>query len=183
MYKHIRDVQTPVVGETYLVPCVEQLDDWVPILGDIHTDIELGVIKEHYHYDIRFLDDEQAWALGEYRNRLPLIQGKIHYIDTWDVFLDLPLVMLRDFLEFPHSKDIRWKRFHRKYKGQKVKRNKCPHRGFDLSCVKARNGVIQCPLHGLRIDEKTQKVLPKKYNKKYSIESYRAQKQEQPSES
>lgn len=31
----------------------------------------------------------------------------------------------------------------------------CPHKGADLSCVPVRDGVITCPLHGLRFDAST----------------------------
>ena len=36
---------------------------------------------------------------------------------------------------------------------------KCPHRGYDLSKEPIVNGVITCPLHNLKFDAITKKII------------------------
>jgi nitrite reductase/ring-hydroxylating ferredoxin subunit len=36
---------------------------------------------------------------------------------------------------------------------------KCPHKGIDLSNIEAEDGVITCPLHGLRFSEETKEII------------------------
>ena len=44
-----------------------------------------------------------------------------------------------------------------KLKHKCIYKGKCPHRGYDLSQETPINGVITCPLHGLKFDVKTKK--------------------------
>jgi hypothetical protein len=56
----------PIPGKYYLVPCVQaeheitgfHIGEWVPIVGDLHSDPEIGADFLHFHYDLRFCDSE-----------------------------------------------------------------------------------------------------------------------------
>jgi hypothetical protein len=59
-------MEPPVVGETYLVPCID-IENWdytplknIPVMGTIHSDPELGVNADipHIHLDQRFIDPD-----------------------------------------------------------------------------------------------------------------------------
>ena len=46
-----------------------------------------------------------------------------------------------------------------KLKHKCIHKGKCPHKGYDLSQVKAIDSKITCPLHGLEFDEVSGVVL------------------------
>ena len=62
--------EPPVVGETYLVPCVEDQGTHLPLLGPVpvHSDPDHGINApfDHGHIDLRYLSDQdvRVAALG-----------------------------------------------------------------------------------------------------------------------
>ncbi len=76
----MQDIETieglPVIGETYLVRCVEaklveKVDfwEWTPIMGYPHEDgMWLGVEFVHYHFDFRFATDKVIEELRIHNN-------------------------------------------------------------------------------------------------------------------
>lgn len=54
--------EPPIVGRTYIVPCVELAGDWWPVQGPQHADADLGVPMQHVHYDGRFMTAAQVFT-------------------------------------------------------------------------------------------------------------------------
>lgn len=51
---------------------------------------------------------------------------------------------------YPHGVAPWMERLSEHYAGTCLKRNVCPHRGYDLSREPVVDGIVTCPLHGLR---------------------------------
>jgi hypothetical protein len=157
----------PVVGQTYLVPCVEyrvDLDKTVimPVMGEKHEDEKYFNTSMHLHKDIRFLDRQMQVSLRSYRH----IRDEWHAVllEKWIVseIVMLPKVCVRRTIpmDFPgmHNSEgyNNFGRFQNAYSNSTLKLDckRCPHRGYDLSSTPVRNGAITCPMHGLSFDAK-----------------------------
>lgn len=150
--------EPPVIGQAYLVPTVfgqwhHLLRDW-PVIGLKHNDIEyLNFHPEHYHLDTRFLRvSEKLLPEAPYqplhaRFNLPLS----------------PIVLrrrtcLREPIQFRGPSEFSIK-FQAAFAGTQCGKGKrgwvCPHKHFPLGSIAPIDGVLKCPLHGLRIDAET----------------------------
>jgi Rieske [2Fe-2S] domain len=166
-----RLTEPAVVGRTYLVPTVAAMwpEGYVtapwPVIGPKHTDVEfLNFTWNHYHVDARFVLS---------RAHLKLVH-KLAYFSTptsdshhplADVIWQ-PIRMRRKMPIYPER--FRWdfgiRAIAAHYAGHQCKSGKggwiCPHRNAPLGSLSPVDGVITCPLHGLRIDAVSGKVLP-----------------------
>lgn len=148
------------IGKPYLVPCLTRIikvehelewnndtldstrqfsykKEFVPIINHPHNDIENGQQEVHYHKDDRF------------ESNVP------HLRPSRDDFHNLEylvLICLKTTIESTTPVDLIKKS---KLKHRCIHKNKCPHRGFDLSNETKKNGVVTCPLHGLKFNAKT----------------------------
>lgn len=179
MIKKIDNVNRPVKkGEVFSVPCIVQDTDvfdteWVedfgvmtpirkkvkqitPVINHPHNDKENGQSYVHYHADFRFIDtsqmkpslirkDKHLFMLGSHRPKA----GKIEYLPMKVVNEHQPEGTITEVSYIKNSK----------LKHKCIHKGKCPHRGYDLSKTTEQNGIITCPLHGLKFDAKTKKVL------------------------
>lgn len=172
----IEDVENPVVGQFYLVPHVQLLEhaesegrwaggykqgDWIPVIGDVHRDADLGVDADHYHYDPRFTKVEMRYGavvnlyyLGREMPEHRIINAEVMYKRR---------KMLREAPVFPQH--VRWmQEFKERYKDNTVQRKAgvkvCPHKGFPVSAGSPLPcGARVCPGHGLIWNEDgTQKI-------------------------
>lgn len=155
--------EPPVIGQPYLVPTVfgqwhHLLRDW-PVIGLKHDDIEhLNFEKLHYHLDTRFLKVQQILLRNaQYqplheRANVPLGTVKLARRKC-----------LRAALPFDGPADFT-KKFDGAFAGQQCGKGKrgwvCPHKHFPLGTIEPIDGILKCPLHGLRIDAATGKCLP-----------------------
>lgn len=171
-------VAPPIVGRMYFVPTVRYpmhgiVRDW-PVMGPRHTDIEhLNFPALHYHFDHRFIAPRDfdslfvdgwfhvsvtvhARVLSEYtRNHLP-------------GFETLPVEPVwrrrkcqRSSIAYPHDSIERaprrdgFKALWGAFEGRQARRGSsgwlCPHRQYPLGAASSADGMITCPLHGLRI--------------------------------
>lgn len=154
--------EPPIIGEAYLVPTVfgqwhHLMRDW-PVMGLKHDDIEhLNFEKLHYHIDTRFLRvNEDLLYEAPYQ---PLHARK-----------DIPLgaivlrrrTCIREPLDFNGPPHFTVK-FQTAFAGTQCGKGKrgwvCPHKHFPLGTIEPVNGVLKCPLHGLRIDAATGMVI------------------------
>lgn len=167
MYQKIEDVADPVIGEQYLVQAVvtrynlthktasHGMEDAVRIIavqGPMHNDPDLGFEKHHYHYDWRFMDEDLfrifqdvsifshqfgfPWMAVLTQRRIKLVAGTV-------------LMEYRRHLpQHPSPPSFR-RRLEGKYKAAKMVGGICPHRGISCAHIKAVNGEIICPGHGL----------------------------------
>ena len=159
----------PVKGRVYLVRCVRAPwngEDGVwPVWGAKHEDakfIDFG--WRHYHVNRFFIDpNRQLLACGH-----PVSEG----FTGGPVRLPEPVLLRRicrtaSPMPFPlevSTVQPKWIEMYAHFAGTQSKRGNgwvCPHKGFDLGPIAPRlDGVIVCPLHGLRIDAQTGVVLP-----------------------
>jgi nitrite reductase/ring-hydroxylating ferredoxin subunit len=170
-----RMTEAPVPGKFYLVPVVRakwywRTDEW-PVIGPSHNDVEfLNFDKEHYHIDGRFLTKSQReyahaslwhWSLADSVQRAP--------IEAPHNGGDLPAPTLKrrkcwmSDIEYVHGDKAQVQNIRKHFAGQHCAKGKsgwiCPHRKAPLGSVAVIDGVITCPLHGLRIDASTGKCL------------------------
>lgn len=153
----VEDVKRPLkVGEVYLVPCiVRERDETLcitPVINHPHNDVENGQSEVHYHVDYRFVRHRADANFPTVVNR-----HSTHYfvenirpqegLDGDLEYFALPVVN-DEFTGITPVKRIA----NSKLRHKCIHKGKCPHRGYDLSQVKAVDGKITCPLHGLEFD-------------------------------
>lgn len=175
-----------VIGRLYWVPTVygpldNKMGIW-PVLGPKHEDEEIiGFKWQHYHYDFRFFSGAQ-W---DYVTRLLSRDGEFfgHGLPMSERLDCHPHIELgpviyrrrryqRPMPEFPRKQAFKsWlPRLEAAYANATLKVSPtgdtqapgliCPHRGASLRGLPIVNGCITCPLHGLRWDVGTGRLVP-----------------------
>lgn len=155
-----------VSGRYYLVPVVTAkwnhlLAEW-PVMGSLHTDAEFFEFKkEHYHVDGRFLTKRQIeFAESQCRTLAAEVQAVPLHAYPGEPSLPKPVLTKRrcwtPSLPYEHGDRTPIQNIRRHYAGTQCAIGKggwiCPHRKVSLGSVKAIDGIITCPLHGLRFD-------------------------------
>lgn len=176
--KRITDLSTPpVVGTYYLVPTVRYIyrgltkRDW-PVLPPLHEDARFFDFKhKHFHIDGRFLtaqtfDRLNDWGRGSWET---LQAVPLAYLGDRRSLIPHPQIVWRRRrcarsvipYQFGHMREVR--AIADAYADVKCRHVRtgwvCPHQRFPLGSIGAIDGVITCPLHGLRIDAETGQVL------------------------
>lgn len=160
----------PEPGKFYLIHNVfaewdGHRDHW-PVIGPFHTDKQFFAFDYgHYHIDGRFLNAHQRdyaehrfYTLGAQIQRTPLM--------TRGGFNDpMPKPELKrrkcwiSHLDYEHSHEEPVQKLAKHFAGQQCAHGKsgwiCPHQKAPLGSIAAIDGVITCPLHGLRFDAAT----------------------------
>jgi hypothetical protein len=148
----------PIVGETYLVPCVIFPDSTLekyPVIGDFHDDKEIGFPLAHIHPDYRFFTEDQFQKAFKYATKSGKSLALLAYssknnnesILYWEVRL-----CLRDFPVYSiETLDaILMRRLERLNKSSKLICGFCPHKGANLNSIAPdKHGNKVCPLHNL----------------------------------
>lgn len=142
---------------------------WWPVWGIKHEDTEhFNFPYLHYHIDPRFLTRRQ-WAHFKNRRLSPLgaVQGSP--LNHSELLGGPPKPVLRRkrctsaHSEWEHCDAVSVTSLNRAFKDTICRSGKrglvCPHRQFPLGTVEVRDGVVTCPLHGLRIDAATGRCL------------------------
>lgn len=168
MIEKVEDIKRPlIVGEVLNVLCIITKSDngeelyVTPVINHPHTDKESGQFETHYHTDTRFVFKK--------RNRIGirLRGGRIFkdcdgYRQTLDKYRTLERIALtvrRSIEEAPTHESIISKA-KSKLKNKCIKNGKCPHRGYDLSQVEPTpEGVLICPLHSLKFNAVTKRLI------------------------
>ena len=159
---------------------------WWPILGKPHRDAEiLQVPQMHSHVDWRFVPEEQyRWAVERLCEKIGwALRGSM--VDEPPDYVHQELLGTAIFTEkaeievrkttclrehlprwLPGPKPVGWRRTLAGAYWKPLKRNRdgqllCPHRGMDLDEVAiGRDGILECPIHGLRWDTATGNPVP-----------------------
>jgi len=170
----VEDIKRPLIkGEKFLVPCLvrkrilkDDQSEWMdlevsskdvhyeilPIINHPHSDMENGQKEVHYHLDYRFIrhyNDSKfpkivmSHSTHTYGTEIRPLKD----FGELDYYL-LPVIN-EEFTGITPVRMIRKS----KLKHKCIHKGKCPHRGYDLSQVKAVDGVRTCPLHGLKFDD------------------------------
>lgn len=179
----VTEIKRPLrKGEELLVPCIvkkvpnktydrysflyeERDTDFLyvtPVIFHEHSDRENGQKEKHFHVDYRFVKTKSVESeyqtphtinnhskhtfVTEYRPEKG-VHGEIEWIK-------LPVIR-PEFIGITHPKLIK----NSKLKHKCIHKGKCPHRGMDLSQVPEKDGVITCPLHGLKFNAKTKELI------------------------
>lgn len=167
----------PVIGETYIVPCVLGKDpvrkncaaQWWPVFRPKHEDTE---------YTKRAI--QEKWSGGEFFNIDEVFYGEqdpYHYhvdprfaptelYSQWEVENESWHNFVypeNDDVEFREMKCIRemppqrlftgfTRKFVEDHQVKEVKCGRCPHKGTLLNSMPMDEGKITCPAHGLKFD-------------------------------
>lgn len=179
MTEKITEVETVEVGQYYLVPTV--FGKWAgyaarswPVIGPKHNDRHcLHFHWDHYHHDARFFPfaypdgDHGAWKGVMSRPLMtseamnpgglgPVVWKRMKCRRLKNPAQDM-------ILDSVSSGNERWQCLLNDYRGKQAAHDGrgwiCPHRKVPLAGQPVEDGVIVCPLHLLRIDAATGKVL------------------------
>lgn len=162
--ERIDRLTTPVVkGQYYLVPTVHgtwdrRVANW-PVIGPLHEDkdrFDFG--PDHYHIDARFV------CLSPYM-RDYTFAAPLHAWPYKEPTAPLPAPIFRrrkchePWILYPYSDRTPIIKLRVDFSGTQCQHGKggwiCPHRKASLGSVMPIDGIITCPLHGLRIDAAT----------------------------
>lgn len=165
----------PIVGRYYLVPTVKgpffgRSRLW-PVTGPVHSDADyLNFPPMHYHIDGRFLS---LPSLTEIERAVRYIDSSLAILVASQPISTLQpvgwsrLQCLREQPAYPYERALTkietFVRLWAAFAGRQCKADAtgwiCPHRGAVLGSLPVKDGVITCPLHGLRIAVLTGRVL------------------------
>lgn len=120
-----------------------KIEEVIPLIDHLHNDKENGQEDAHYHVDSRYTN------LNPLTRKYPKYFGKNEKLE----YRDLPRLSIEykgnTPIEFISKSTFKHKCIHK---------GKCPHRGFDLTNIEVVDGVITCPLHGLKFDAITKQL-------------------------
>lgn len=169
MLQKVTDLkEPPVVGKHYLVPCIRvpnrlRVLYWLPIVGDLHKDPDIGFEDSHWHRDVRF--SELIHPPGIVPNRgydaveLELASVFIDIVPPHYEVVFRRMKCRREMPAFPFRgpttgvKQPIVEKLEKIFTGRKVLCGKCPHKGMPLeSLPKDPDGQVICNGHGLAID-------------------------------
>lgn len=165
--------EPPVVGRYYMVPVIRnypyfgKVGTW-PVLGPLHSDKEhFNFPWPHYHIDIRFLTAREAAFIDRMgsiygRSLIGEVQAKPLYSHGEPPHKGRPALArrkcTREAALYVYGAQAPVKALRADYPdpapaiARPDGRLLCPHRKVDLSSFAPdANGVVVCPLHGLRV--------------------------------
>ncbi len=161
--------ESPIVGKEYLVPAIGirepifeedlwrddiflnkdyQLIDgiwkiikYIPVHYILHKDKSFGQTKAHWHPDLRFTEYDKSYERFE----------KGQCLDP--IFVVFKCIRNKDV-------GVRVRTMERKVNQYLKKGYICPHKGYDLrQCPIDSDGNVTCPLHGLKFNWKSKKMV------------------------
>lgn len=168
------------VGKRFAIQCVHgRLYDhiaWWPVMGEAHRDAEIVNFPHlHYHVDWRFVSDRTYQrhvgrpSRGESINAhvvplmlLPRLAPNTAMDDApHEIVSKVRRLKCKRMLPaYPHGLTGWMNALAAHYAGACLKRGVCPHRGYDISREPVVDGVVTCPLHGLRWNVETGAAVP-----------------------
>lgn len=172
MVEDIDRVLNPEIGKFYLVSAVRTKKfrignslliarTVVPVMGEQHTDPDIGFPNEHLHIDWRFLEEKifrQFARVDDTGLSFPLVRILL----SKQVEGSLGKVALQYKRHIPFEKRFWWPKLEEKYKNSTMKNNVCPHRGIICKNANAFNGVVVCSGHGLAWSMLDGRMVPRK---------------------
>lgn len=146
----------PIPGKYYLVPCIQSereitgfhIGEWVPIIGGLHSDPEIGADFLHFHYDLRFCDRIVA-------ANATIVIAVHRYGQTPFPTQQTPIEYRRKQCRRANNENFRNYAYNIVRSLEALMDDKrmvdfiCPHRGVNLASVPHKRGCVTCPAHGL----------------------------------
>jgi len=123
----------------YLVPHAFYNNKWIPVYPLKHNDLQSGQKEFHYHVDFRFAESDEYSRI--------VYNGQLKYFEK--------RLNKKSHTNITNSSIIN----HCIKQKSMIKGKLCPHKGYDLSLETPVNGIITCPLHGLKFCVSTKKLL------------------------
>jgi Rieske [2Fe-2S] domain len=150
-------------GRYYAVPCVQVPEcvpillggfrpgDWVPVIGSLHSDPEIGANYEHFHYDRRFcksrIPAQSVLAFGVPGKKLLWPNDKTVVRSMWRKCYWPYNYAIQEFTRSHIIKKL--EDIHKKCCLQP--NHLCPHRNVPLNGIPPdQDGNVICPAHGLK---------------------------------
>ena len=134
---------------------------WLPLIPYEHSDAELGADWLHYHYDTRFFSKKMFRRVPSEPSGRTL---QIFAIDQGTVTKFVEVRKMRCCLSSlgglsVDAIDLKglFSSWARGMVGKSCKGKRCPHRGSNM--VERPGGLLECPLHGLFADTKTERII------------------------
>ena len=185
MIKKVTECSEVTVGKFYLVPHVEMQPQLVkrygmafaPVLLPYHEDKNLGVAEYHYHHDLRFIPKRlfENNIVTSTQNYFQSLISNETIINNEQIFW-LKKKCLRKHLRFD-SKLVLGK-LEPIYQDAIAVNKICPHKGISLVGCHTKDGIMNCPGHGLQWCEKTGKLHKQPEEKRLNFNEYLAATQE-----
>lgn len=165
MAEYLTENTVPVLGEFYMVPCAKRKHhggkvDYIPVIGNEHSDPQLGFSMKHFHIDCRFIKRASTFDITKDGKTSAAINTEykfpfIRFLGI--VYQKRKCVRLTTGLNITPSGYEIYGNFYAKYLGKSCKGKRCPHLGTTMhEC----DGVLRCPLHDLIGDLKTETIIP-----------------------
>ena len=170
------------VGQRYRVPCVlTKPNVWplfgrvLPVMGPLHEDREIIQFEDdHWHVDWRFASSR----------KLSRFLCASYYSPEHIAIFARPISLKNVLEREPHFRELKCHRvlpefplfvgagtpipvpwmpeLERAFAGSRLKGGVCPHRGIDLSTMRANaEGIVVCPGHGLAWNRATGELHPR----------------------
>jgi nitrite reductase/ring-hydroxylating ferredoxin subunit len=115
----------------------------LPVYDNLHSDKSTGQEHKHYHVDTRYIRDGML-------EKIP-----IRIFENQITSSKLLFKRMRREVELYPTRIIKISNILQ----PSLMNGHCPHKGYDLSCITPVNGVITCPLHNLKFDSLTGKLI------------------------
>lgn len=168
------------IGRLYLVPAIwwqreRKRPLWWPVIGPKHEDAEfLNFPWLHYHVDVRFVNRNHLAQHYRRFDEMPRALAKIADILAQPLshtgMPDAPpapqwrrMKCQRAEIIYPYGFTTQVQNINAHFAGAQCARSKagwiCPHRHAPLASIAPIDGVITCPLHGLKINAETGRVI------------------------
>lgn len=123
----------------------------VPLIDHPHSDRENGQEEIHYHVDTRYFGNQKlqrGYQISTSYHRISKDKYRLEHF-----YLKKHTDIIKDVTTVFAIKNS-------KLKHNCIHKGKCPHRGFDLTNIAPdKDGVITCPLHGLKFDRHSKKII------------------------
>lgn len=123
----------------------------VPLIDHPHSDRENGQIVVHYHVDTRYFGKQKHLRSCEISTDHRRITQGVYELDYFNLKKNGDKIEAITPVHMIKNSKLKHKCIHK---------GKCPHRGFDLTNEKPdEDGIITCPLHGLKFDKDSKKII------------------------
>lgn len=170
MIPFVEKVERPEIGRVYLVRCVwfgpYYRSPWLPIIGPLHEDADIGMPSLHYHYDLRFFTQWQ-YERKEAESFSPVIsrvhvgkagEEKIISIRRKRMWREMPVFPTHGPTGNPGEFIIA---LEKQFLRRKMDCRTCPHRGMPLDQLPREGDLVVCNGHGLRWNTRTGRLAPR----------------------
>ncbi len=162
------------IGSYYQVPCVRAVrndhkltmpeterlfSDWIPVIGPKHNDSDISDYKlDHWHVDWRFTAELLPGAFFALPiDAAEVVRGPELRRKMMRRQMPRYAVSLKAHSDRYDDKPVPWLyELENAFADKKLKTCRtCPHRGIPLRGIRAYDGVVTCPGHGLAWNVKT----------------------------